>query len=78
MNVTELIAAVGGDGAIGIQPLDQCATSLDWSAKNGTKITFRSADVIVTPEGTDKLGLVVWFPREAVRKALAKARGEAA
>jgi hypothetical protein len=75
VNVTELIAAVGGDDKICIQPLDACAVSLDWSAKSGSKITFRS-DVHITPDGTEKLGLVVWFPRAEVQAALAKARGE--
>jgi UDP-N-acetylglucosamine enolpyruvyl transferase len=75
MNVTELIAAVGGDENIGFQPLDSHATALDWSAKTGARITFRS-DVMITPEGTEKLGLVVWFDRAAVKAALAKARGE--
>lgn len=69
MTVTELIAAVGGDEKICFQPLDACATSLDWSAKSGSKITFGS-NVAITPEGTAQLGLVVWFDRAAVKAAL--------
>lgn len=75
MTVTELIAAVGGDENIRFQPLDACATSLNWTAKGGSKITFGS-DVVITPDGTAQLGLVVWFDRAAVKAALARARGE--
>ncbi len=75
ITVTQLIAGVGGDDALSIQPLDKCATSLNWSAKSGTKITFVS-DVRITPNGTEDLGIIVWFPREAVAEFLAKDREE--
>lgn len=75
MNVRELLTAVGDDN-VKFQPLDQCATSLNWNAKSGTKITFRS-DVKLTPKGTALLGLVVWLPRDAVQSAIAApAQGE--
>lgn len=75
MNVTELIAACGGDENIRVQALDTCAVSLDWSAKNGTKITF-GTEVQLTPNGTKQFGLVIWLDREKVKAALARARGE--
>lgn len=39
-----------------------------WSAKKGTRITFVS-DQPITPEGTVKLGMVIWMDRDAVKKA---------
>lgn len=73
MKLSELILAIGDDN-VSIQNLDQCADTLDWSAKKGTKIRF-GTDVPLTPEGTTKLGLVAWLPRDAVTAALAKATG---
>jgi hypothetical protein len=72
MKLSELIAAIG-DENVGIQPLDVCADSLDWSAKKGTKITFVS-DQPITPNGTVKLGLVIWMDRDAVDAEMAKAK----
>ena len=79
MKLSELIAAIGDDN-VQIQSLDQCADSLDWSAKKGvTKVTFGTEQALVmngAGNGLPKLGLVVWLPRDAVEAALAKARGE--
>lgn len=69
MKLSELIAAVGDDH-VRIQNLDQCADTLNWSIKKGTKITF-GTDVPLTPDGTEQLGIVVWLPRDAVKAALA-------
>lgn len=74
MNLSELIATVGDDN-VKLQNLDQCADSLDWTVKRGTKVTF-GTEIALTPNGTEMLGLVVWLPRDAVDAALAKARGD--
>jgi hypothetical protein len=77
MNICELIDAVGGPDAVRVQFLDQCADDLDWSAKNNvTRISF-GVEQALTPNGTEKFGIVVWLDREAVGAALAKARGAA-
>lgn len=68
MKMSELIFAVGDD-KVEMQNLDQCATSLDYNIKKGTKITF-GTEMRLTPTGTDKLGLVLWLPRDAVKAAL--------
>lgn len=68
MKMSELILAIG-DENVEFQNLDQCATSLDYSAKNGTRITF-GTERAITMKGTDKLGLVVWLPRDAVAAAI--------
>lgn len=75
MKTSELIAAVGDDN-VGIQNIDTCATSLHWSEKKGARITFGS-DVKILPEGrTDKLGLIVWLPRDRVSAIIATHAGE--
>jgi hypothetical protein len=68
MKLSELILAVG-DENVGIQNLDVCADTLDWSAKKGTKITFRTDQRLIFDTGTEKLGLVIWLDRDAVKKA---------
>jgi hypothetical protein len=70
MRLSELIAAVGDD-VVQFQNLDQCATDLNYTAKSGTKITF-GTDQKIDFNGTDRLGLVLWLPRDAVKKALGK------
>lgn len=72
MKMSELILAVGDDN-VEFQNLDQCATDLSYTAKSGTKITFGTQRPI-TPNGTDKLGLVLWLDRKAVSDAIASAR----
>jgi hypothetical protein len=66
--MSELILAVGDD-KVEMQNLDQCATSLDYNIKKGTKITF-GTEMAITFNGTEKLGLVIWLPRDAVKAAL--------
>ncbi len=74
MKLSELIAAVGDD-VVQFQNLDQDAYSLNYNAKSGTKISFATGEPI-TLEGTAKLGLVIWLPRDAVKAALTKAKAE--
>lgn len=69
MKMSELILAIGDDN-VEFQSLDQCAVSLNYTAKSGTKITF-GTQRSVTPGGTDKLGLVLWLDRDAVKAAIA-------
>lgn len=74
MKLSQLILAVGDDN-VKFQNLDQCASDLNYSAKSGTKITF-GTDVPIDLEGLTKLGLVLWFDREAVRAAIHSATKE--
>lgn len=70
MNLSALILAVGDDN-IQFQNLDECAITMDWTRKSGSKITFGTPETITPGEGTAKLGLVVWLDREAVATAIA-------
>jgi hypothetical protein len=71
MKLSELIAAVGDDN-VAFQNLDQCASSLNYTATSGTKITFLTSET-TTLTGTVKLGLVVWLDRDQVKAAVARA-----
>lgn len=75
MDMCELIAAVGPENVI-FQNLDDCATALNYTARSGTQITFVSK-MRITPSGTDKLGLVLWLDRDAVKAAVEDARTKA-
>lgn len=75
MKMSELILAIGDD-RVEFQNLDHCSTDLSYSAKLGTKITFGSNQAL-TPDGTKKLGLILWLDRAAVQAAIAKAQGPA-
>lgn len=68
MTLSELIAAVGDDN-VRFQRLDESATELDWNHKSGGRITFATSEVI-TPKGTEHFGLVLWLPRDALKKAI--------
>lgn len=68
MKMSELILAVG-DENVAMQNLDHCGISLDYNIKKGTKITFGTEERL-TPDGTERLGLVLWLPRAAVKAAL--------
>lgn len=72
MNISDLIKTIGDDN-VQIQFLDQCADSLNYNHKSGTKITF-GTPIALTPNGTDKLGIVVWMDRDAVKAAIAKSK----
>jgi hypothetical protein len=69
MKLSELIAAYGDD-KVQFQNLDQCATALNMNGHT-TKITF-GTEQSLTPEGTTKLGLVVWMDRDRVKEITAK------
>lgn len=75
MKMSELILAIGDDN-VEFQNLDQCSTALNYSAGSGTKITFGTQRAL-TPNGTDKLGLVLWLDRKAVADAIASEKGGA-
>lgn len=75
MTLSELIIACG-DEKVEFQNLDQCAMTLDWTRKSGTKITFGTEEPITPGEGTQRLGLVIWLDRKAVADAVAKAKQE--
>lgn len=68
MKMSELILAIGDDN-VEFQNLDQCATDLNYNAGSGTKIRF-GAEQPLTPNGTKKLGLVLWLDRDAVKAAI--------
>ncbi len=68
MTLVDLLKALG-DENYGLQALDACALSLDWSAKKGTKITF-ATDVKLGADGTEKLGLIVWIDRQRAKEIL--------
>lgn len=70
MKLSELILEIGDD-KVEIQNLDTCAIDLNYDHKKGTTIKF-GTEAKLTFEGTEKLGMVIWLDREAVRKALGK------
>lgn len=71
MKLSELIAAYG-DEKVQWQNLDQCASSLDMG-KCGTTITF-GTDERLNPDGTERLGLVVWLDRQRVQEIVAASK----
>src|SRR3546814_19634857 len=66
MKMSELILAIGDDNSE-FQNRDQCAEKLNMNG-GATRITFATLRNI-TPQGTDKLGLVLWLDRDAVKAA---------
>jgi hypothetical protein len=76
MKMSELIATVG-DEHVRFQNLDQDAHTID-KTKHGTKIAFYTdaiqAEELLGGGKTEKIGLVVWLPRERVDAALAQAK----
>src|SRR3546814_1501870 len=66
MKMSELILAIGDDN-VEFQNLDQCAEKLNMNG-GATRITFATLRNI-TPQGTDKLGLVLWLDRDAVKRS---------
>jgi len=79
MKLSELIAAYGDD-KIKFQNLDECAIDMNWSAKNGTTIKFGTSENLdlhstkdcsfISCQGTEKLGLVVWFDRDELKQII--------
>jgi len=76
ISLSQLIVACG-DEKVQFQNLDQCAKSLDYHHKRGTSITFGTEMNIHADQGTEKLGLIVWLDRDAVKAAIARATGAA-
>lgn len=72
MKLTELLNEIGDDN-IQMQNLDVSADTLDYHHKKGTKITF-GTEMTLTPNGTARLGLVLWLDRDQVKKAMGKAK----
>lgn len=68
MGMVELLSKVGNDN-IRFQNLDTCAISLNYDYKKGSKITF-GTDELITLDGTERIGLVLWLPREKVMEAI--------
>jgi len=73
MKLSALIAAYGDD-KVQFQNLDECADSLNMN-RGITRITFGTPQPL-TPNGMEKLGLVVWLDRERVKLLLAQAKAE--
>lgn len=69
MKTSELISAVGDD-KVGVQFIDQCAIDLKWDHKKGTRITFGTDVKLIFNQGTERLGMIVWMDRDAVKAAL--------
>lgn len=69
IGLVELLTRIGDD-QIKFQNLDTCWIDAKWDRKKGTKITF-GTDEPLGPNGTEPLGLVVWLPRDEVRRILA-------
>jgi hypothetical protein len=74
MKMTELVLAIG-DNNIQFQNLDTCADSLNMNG-GVTRITFGTEQRIGF-SGTEKLGIILWLDRDAVKAALDAARGAA-
>jgi hypothetical protein len=79
LSLSQLIVACGDD-KVQFQNLDQCATSIDYTAKSGWRITFGTELPIGHGAGmaTEKLGLVVWLDRADVAAAIAHTKPEEA
>lgn len=68
IGMTELISKIG-DENIKFQNLDISAISLNYNHKKGSKITFGTEEPI-TPDGTERLGLILWLPRDKVKEII--------
>ena len=71
MNLSELISKYGDD-RVQFQNLDQCTERLNMS-KGVTKITFGTEQPMGL-NGTERLGIVVWFDRADVAKIIAESK----
>ena len=72
MKVSELISNIGDDN-IEIQNLDTCVEAFSMDKKGITKATFGTESTFGL-NGFDKLGLIVWMDRDAVKAAMARAQ----
>lgn len=68
MNLSELIKAYGDD-KVQFQALDACADTMNM-ANGHTKITFGTGEPL-GPDGTIKMGIVVWMDRDRLAEILA-------
>ena len=68
MGLTELLQRIG-DENISFQNLDSCMISANYSHNKGAAITFGSQETL-TPDGTERLGVIVWLPRDKVKELL--------
>ncbi|QDH34007.1 hypothetical protein [Porphyrobacter sp. YT40] len=72
MKMSELILAIGDDN-VEFQNLDSCLIAADYHHRKGTTITFGTDKRLHPTNGTEKLGLILWLDRDAVKAAIAKA-----
>lgn len=68
VNISDLIKFVGDDN-VKIQSLDTCLIKSDWDHRKGSKITF-GTEVKTGIDQIEEFGMVVWFKREDIKKAL--------
>lgn len=68
MKLSKLIEEYGDD-SVQFQALDGCAISMKYDHKKGTTITFGTPES-VGPNGTKKMGLVVWMDRDRVAEII--------
>lgn len=73
MKLSELLQRYGDD-RVRFQPLDGAITSINYSAKNFTKITFGTDVMIDGLQGTKEMGIVIWLDRKEVADLLAADR----
>lgn len=71
MKLSELLSAYGDD-KVQFQALDACVDRMNMAGPH-TKITFGTEQQL-GPEGTVKMGIVVWLDRERVAEILAADR----
>jgi len=71
IGIVEMLTRIGDD-RIAFQNLDQCYITADWNHKKGTRITFGTEESL-GPNGTERLGLVVWLDRDLVKEVLTPA-----
>lgn len=74
MKMSELILSVGDENVV-MQNLLNDAVGMD-STKHGTKVAFYTDQVtpadLMDPNNSQKVGLVLWLPRERVNAAIAE------
>lgn len=72
-SILNLIAEAGLDN-VTVQPLDQCLMDFKATKRSGNRMTFVTEEGIQVDQlplrwQTEKMGLVVWIPRELGRQA---------
>lgn len=73
LSLSKLIAEYGDD-KVQFQNLDQCADTLDYSAKKGRTMVKFGTEQPIGPNGMERLGLVVWFDRKRVAEIVAASK----